>query len=90
LYDYPGNVRELRNLLFIAATHSRQGEIDAAIVDELLQQHEKSMAQHEQVVTAENQQTRVNLPAKKDTVTLHAAEAQHITGLLRQHNNNRR
>jgi len=90
LYDYPGNVRELRNILFIAATHGRRGIIDAATVDELLLQHKESMAQHEQVAAEVSQQTRVNRPPKKDPVTLHAAETQHIANLLRQHNNNRR
>jgi two-component system response regulator AtoC len=90
LYDYPGNVRELRNILFIAATHSRQGKIDAATVDELLRQHKKSMVQHEGVVTEEKQQAIVNPPVKEDESTLYDEERQYIIGLLSQHNNNRR
>ncbi len=31
-YDYPGNVRELRNVLFIAATHSHNREINGDLV----------------------------------------------------------
>ncbi len=31
-YQYPGNVRELRNILFIAATHCLNREIDAQLV----------------------------------------------------------
>ncbi len=38
-YDYPGNVRELRNILSIAATHSKSGEIDAVAIDEVMQVH---------------------------------------------------
>ena len=89
-YDYPGNVRELRNLLFIAATHSKQGRIDAATVAELLRQHKKNTAQHGQPATAESQPTTVNETANPDAATLHAAETQHIAELLRQYNNNRR
>jgi transcriptional regulator with PAS, ATPase and Fis domain len=35
-YQYPGNVRELRNILFIAATHSRNREIDAATIKSVM------------------------------------------------------
>jgi len=35
-YQYPGNVRELRNILFIAATHSRNREIDAILIRNVL------------------------------------------------------
>ena len=90
LYDYPGNVRELRNILFIAATHSKRGEIDGATMDTLLQQHQKSMACHGQPATAESQPTTVNQPAEQDAATRTAADKQHIAELLRQYNNNRR
>jgi len=90
LYDYPGNVRELRNILFIAATHSRRGEIDAATVEELLRKHKKTMARHEGVVTEANQQKAVKQPSGQDTATRQAVETQQIAELLRQYNNNRR
>ena len=35
-HSYPGNVRELRNILFIAATHSANREIDAALIDKVM------------------------------------------------------
>ena len=35
-YQYPGNVRELRNILFIAATHSVNREIDASLVKNVI------------------------------------------------------
>ena len=35
-YQYPGNVRELRNILFIAATHSINREIDAASIENVM------------------------------------------------------
>ncbi|UCB54488.1 MAG: sigma 54-interacting transcriptional regulator, partial [Thiotrichales bacterium] len=35
-YDYPGNVRELRNVLFIAATHSQNREISGELIEQVL------------------------------------------------------
>ena len=90
LYDYPGNVRELRNILFIAATHSKQGEIDAVTVDELLRQHKESMERHGRAATAENEPATASQPPEKNESTLNDAEKQHIVDLLHQYNNNRR
>ena len=90
LYDYPGNVRELRNILFIAATHSKRGEIDAATVDELLRQHKESMERHGRAATAENEPATASQPPEKNESTLNDAEKQHIVDLLHQYNNNRR
>ena len=90
LYDYPGNVRELRNILFIAATHCKRGEIDVATMDALLQQHQKSMERHGRAAQEEKQPEIENKASAKDESSLHNAEAQYITGLLRQYGNNRR
>ena len=90
MYDYPGNVRELRNILFIAATHCKQGEIDAATMDALLQQHQKSMARNGRAAQEEKQPAIENNASAKDESSLHAAEVQYITDLLRQYSNNRR
>lgn len=35
-YQYPGNVRELRNILFIAATHSLNREINATLIEHVM------------------------------------------------------
>ena len=35
-YHYPGNVRELRNILFIAATHSHNREINGALIEKVI------------------------------------------------------
>ena len=90
LYDYPGNVRELRNILFIAATHSSgSGEIDGETVARVLQLNAQSRSQVPPPRTVEV----AAIPAAKvaDTAaSLHDVEANHISQLLQQHNNNRR
>jgi two-component system response regulator AtoC len=43
-YHYPGNVRELRNILFVAATHSAGDEIPAAVIDEVIGQMKRGRA----------------------------------------------
>jgi transcriptional regulator with GAF, ATPase, and Fis domain len=88
-YRYPGNVRELRNILFIAATHSSNGHIDADTVVEVLRIHAQSRTQScpHQVVDVI---AAPALPAADTVSSLHDVEAQHISQLLEQHNNNRR
>ena len=88
-YHYPGNVRELRNILFIAATHSSGNQIDADTVVEVLQIHAQSRTQPCPPGTVEV----AAMPAAPAPVTgasLHDVEAQHISQLLQQHHNNRR
>ena len=98
-YQYPGNVRELRNILFIAATHcgSSTGEIDGAIVDEVMQIHQQSRTQPCLNSFAEGAATPAAVappvlpePDADNTVSLKELEAQHIRRLLQKHNNNRR
>ena len=90
-YHYPGNVRELRNILFIAATHSSDGEIDVGTVDEVLKIHAQSR------VRSDTDTPRVAeaagapaVPAAVNGASLNDVEAQHIARLLQEHNNNRR
>ena len=94
-YDYPGNVRELRNILFIAATHSSNGEIDESTVDEVLkiQARSRSRAQPcpEPVETGSVKSDVAATPPQQDTsASMEELEAQHITRLLEQFSNNRR
>jgi transcriptional regulator with PAS, ATPase and Fis domain len=89
-YHYPGNVRELRNILFIAATHgSSTGEIDATTVDEVMQLHMQSQTQP---CPSRPVETTVNsvVPAPDTGLSLDDVEEQHISRLLQEHNNNRR
>jgi two-component system response regulator AtoC len=88
-YHYPGNVRELRNILFIAATHNGGGEINDKTIAEVLQVHAQTKQQPcpSPVVGAV---TKPVVPAPDRAATLNDVEAQHISQLLQQHNNNRR
>jgi transcriptional regulator with GAF, ATPase, and Fis domain len=87
-YHYPGNIRELRNILFIAATHGSGGEIDEETIAEVMRLHAHSQVQHAPPGGVE----AVATPAAPTDTTesLHDVEAQHISQLLQQHNNNRR
>ena len=88
-YHYPGNVRELRNILFIAATHSSEGSIDADTIIEVLQIHAQSRAQPCPPRTVEVAAMPA-APVVDAASSLHDVEAQHISQLLQQYNNNRR
>jgi transcriptional regulator with PAS, ATPase and Fis domain len=88
-YHYPGNIRELRNILFIAATHSSKGEIDDKTVAEVMQIHAHSKIKHHPSEAKEAVATSV-APVPDKTASLHDVEAQHISRLLQEHNNNRR
>ncbi|MGB5716889.1 MAG: helix-turn-helix domain-containing protein, partial [Gammaproteobacteria bacterium] len=88
-YQYPGNVRELRNILFIAATHSSSGtgEIDAETVVKVLQMHAQAQVASPRTVEVA---TIPAAPAPGPGASLHDVEAQHISQLLQEHHNNRR
>jgi len=89
-YHYPGNVRELRNILFIAATHSSQGSIDADTVVEVLRLHAQTRMQPCPPDIVETISTTPVAPVADTATSLQDVEAQHISQLLQQHNNNRR
>jgi two-component system response regulator AtoC len=91
-YDYPGNVRELRNILFIAATHSHNGEIDADIVKEVFRMHAQSKAQPCQPRTLVQQSTDAAPPqaVQGNAASLQDVEARHIAELLDRHGGSRR
>ncbi len=94
MYEYPGNVRELRNVLFISATHCHDREINAALVDKVM----NNLPQYEgsEVVcgsTTENFYVapRVQATAKTDQpVSLKSIEAEHIKALLLRYDGNRK
>ena len=88
-YHYPGNVRELRNILFIAATHSSSGEIDAGMIAEVMQMHAQSRVQSGTPRVVEAAALPAT-PAEKNGASLQDVEAQHISRLLQEHSNNRR
>jgi transcriptional regulator with GAF, ATPase, and Fis domain len=93
-YEYPGNVRELRNILFIAATHSSTGEIDVDVVKEVFELHAQGKVQPCQprsLVEKATADTHAVQPAEQAaSASLHDMEAQHIAELLKQHAGSRR
>jgi transcriptional regulator with GAF, ATPase, and Fis domain len=90
-YDYPGNVRELRNILFIAATQSKHGEISASTVEEVMRVHSRSRVREKSVqVVDTGAGASAAAPAAGKPASLQELEAQHIGDLLEKHNGNRR
>ena len=89
-YEYPGNVRELRNILFIAATHTSSGEIDLEVVKGVLQQHVKAQVQSCPSALPQVEQDAAEPAAIGAKASLKDIEAQHIMDLLKRHHNNRR
>lgn len=94
-YQYPGNVRELRNILFIAATHSRNREIDAELIT-----HVVSNLPHCNEIdeTTASQQSDTAMAAPVSDVAADAGsasslkdlEAEHIKQLLQRYEGNRK
>lgn len=91
-YKYPGNVRELRNILFIAATRSHNLSIDAALIDNVINNlpncvnADEAMSREPVPVASEKP-----LPVEtNEQVTLKDLEAKHISDLLDQHHGNRK
>jgi len=92
-YQYPGNVRELRNILFIAATHSINREIDAAIINSVIANMphcKKSATEEVSNVVSEMSLTEGVDVKGEETSTLKSMEEKHIRGLLERHQGNRK
>ena len=91
-YQYPGNVRELRNILFIAATHSRNREIDASLINNVI----NNMPHCNEPDIAELNQPGPDRAVAPESVaggpapTLKDIEEQHIRTLLDQYHGNRK
>jgi transcriptional regulator with PAS, ATPase and Fis domain len=85
-YMYPGNVRELRNILFVAATTSPVPEISAEVIDAVLNQH---MAER-QPLDDDWSGASAAASAAAEAVTLQEVEGRHIMELLRRYDNSRR
>lgn len=98
-YQYPGNIRELRNILFIAATHSKNNLIDAQLINKVLnnQMHNK---QHPNVDSSKIIKTNPleSSPAITNTkesmtdqsTSLKGREEKHIRELLLHYQGNRK
>ena len=90
-YPYPGNVRELRNVLLIAATHCRDREINAELIRTVV----SNLPQTDHSATAvggEYAQTAasvLSMPSKAPS-SLKDVEAYHIKSLLDRFDGNRK
>jgi len=98
-YHYPGNVRELRNIVYVSATHSPGDVIEASMIDQVIGQMARNQAPREPSVSksAEQvdptqslsgpQQARGNGNGSK---SLNDIEAWHVQKLLDRYDGNRR
>mgnify|MGYP001821224760 FL=1 len=91
-YDFPGNIRELRNILFVTSTHSTDDEIGGEMVDQVIGQLKRGQSEHQPTVShAAVQLAPVTAnPGAPSQVSLQVIETQHIADLLHTHNGNRR
>lgn len=91
-YQYPGNVRELRNILFIAATRSHNRRIDAALIDSVINNLPNCINSDASANIVVNQLAPEKVPAAETngSKTLKDIEAQHIKDLLDQYHGNRK
>jgi transcriptional regulator with PAS, ATPase and Fis domain len=99
-YDFPGNVRELRNILFVTATQSGEDEISGALVEHVVGQLKRGRRGQDisvshptgqsSPVTEENAAPAAVNPAHASPASLQELEAQHIQDLLNEHKGNRR
>ena len=95
-YQYPGNVRELRNILFIAATHSVNRKIDAALVESVINNLPHCNELLESAISEMNHGVSTatlsadSAKQSKEPLTLKDIEAQHVKDLLDQHQGNRK
>ncbi len=92
-YQYPGNVRELRNVLFIAATHSNNREIDAALIDAVMANMpscSKSANKEEAHTVSEMPSPQAIDSKAEEPPTLKNMEEKHIRDLLERYQGNRK
>ncbi len=88
-YDYPGNVRELRNILSAAAARSRTGIIAAPVVAAVISSMKARRAPAAPVHPGARKPAAGNRSTTGET-TLEGVEAAHIRRLLKQYEGNRR
>ncbi|MGB5259847.1 MAG: sigma 54-interacting transcriptional regulator [Gammaproteobacteria bacterium] len=96
-YNYPGNVRELRNILFVAATRAPGNKITVDLIDSAMGQlrrtQDQARAAAGQPVPAGGNRpmpAKAAAPQATDAPPLQHVEAQHIETLIDQYQGNRK
>jgi transcriptional regulator with PAS, ATPase and Fis domain len=95
-YHYPGNVRELRNVLFIATTQSHNREINAEIIESVMSNMPHCNKSSTEVADGsvsrqdEKQEVETTGSSVNKSVTLKSMEEKHIRELLEQYSGNRK
>jgi PAS domain S-box-containing protein len=87
-YQYPGNIRELRNILSVATAHCSGVTIDGNDIEAVI----RCMKSRRRTdCEFDNSALKAEPPLEQEqTRTLEDLESQHITELLREHHGNRR
>lgn len=94
-YHYPGNIRELRNILVIAATQSKKHEIDATLIERVISNLQPCAPETDrensinQAVSITRSTTKLDTEINGST-TLKSIEEKHIKELLGRHHGNRK
>ncbi|MDH5468975.1 MAG: sigma 54-interacting transcriptional regulator [Gammaproteobacteria bacterium] len=95
-YHYPGNIRELRNILSVAATHCSNGTINTdnirQVISQLTVARVRNMDAEDEVAGAGIRASarRPEKPAAQGLSSLQAVEARHINALLARCEGNRK
>jgi transcriptional regulator with PAS, ATPase and Fis domain len=95
-YEYPGNIRELRNILSVAATHCINGAITADNIRHVISQLSMARAQHkdaeDEATSGGSQATAASaeIANMQGLTALQAVEARHINELLNRCAGNRK
>jgi two-component system, NtrC family, response regulator AtoC len=98
-YHYPGNIRELRNILYVAATHSTDETINAGVIDMVIGQMARNQASTKPFVNeTSTPPVRAESPVGptqaqvggNGSSSLTDVEARHIRELLDHYAGNRR
>ena len=97
-YHYPGNVRELRNILDVAITHTSSDVIDTDIIQKAIFQLSRAR-EHSHTTTHDTTSPPLHTPISateisdagaRENTSLSDVEAQHINVLLHRYDGNRR
>jgi transcriptional regulator with PAS, ATPase and Fis domain len=91
-YHYPGNVRELRNILFVAASRCPEATIEADLVAAVLEEHARDKQRKSAADAEPAAREAASEPAAAPDAapSLKDVEARHIAELLQKHGNSRK